>query len=183
MMRHQSLLVLAVSLVCPAALIAQPPKTIEFNRDIRPILSDHCYTCHGPAKSTRKENLRVDTKEGAMTVIAPGKTKESLLYQRITSIDVSERMPPAKTGKKLSDQQIDLIRRWIEQGAPWQEHWAFLAPQRPETPTVKNAAWVRNPIDAFILARLEKEGLTPIAAAQKKQKSAFKKPTTRRGGN
>src|SRR6478736_5888622 len=92
----------------PLALPAQTPKTIEFNRDIRPILSDNCFNCHGPAKSTRKADLRIDTKDGAMTVIAPGKLKESLLYHRIVSVDVHERMPPAKTGKKLSDQQINL---------------------------------------------------------------------------
>ncbi|MBI1832183.1 MAG: DUF1549 domain-containing protein, partial [Planctomycetes bacterium] len=157
----------ALCLLTPAALVAQPAKTIEFNRDIRPILSDNCYTCHGPAKSTRKVDLRVDTKDGAMTVVVPGKAKDSLLYQRITSADVHERMPPFKTGKKLTDKQIDLIRRWIEQGAPWQEHWAFIAPKRPELPkpSPRATAWVKNPIDAFILARLEKEGLAPSPEA------------------
>ncbi len=151
-------------LITPLVASAQP-KTIEFNRDIRPILSENCYTCHGPAKSTRKVDLRIDTKDGAMTVIAPKNLKESLLYQRITSIDVHERMPPAKTGKKLSDQQIELIKRWIEQGAPWQEHWAFIVPKRPELPKVNNAKWGKNPIDAFVLARLEKEGMTPSPEA------------------
>src|SRR5687767_8523435 len=130
----------------PIAIHAQA-QTIDFNRDIRPILSDNCFNCHGPAKNARKGDLRVDSKEGAMSVIAAGKPKESLLLQRITSIDVHERMPPAKTGKKLSGQQIELIKRWIEQGAPWQEHWAFIAPKRPEAPKVKNGAWKKNPID------------------------------------
>src|SRR5580765_8037229 len=106
----------------PSVGVAQSPKTIEFNRDIRPILSENCYTCHGPAKSTRKADLRLDTKDGAATVLAPGNVKESLLFQRITSTDEHERMPPHKTGKKLTAQQIELVRRWIEQGAPWQEH-------------------------------------------------------------
>ena len=163
-MTHQ-LLACAVCLLCPVALLAQPAKTIEFNRDIRPILSEYCYTCHGPAKSTRKADVRLDTKDGAYTVVVPGKLKESHLWQRITSTDVTERMPPAKFGRKLSDQQIDLLRRWIEQGAPWQEHWAFIAPKRPELPKVKNAKWVRNPIDAFILARLDKEGVMPSPEA------------------
>ena len=149
----------------PAVLVAQPTKPVEFNRDIRPILSDNCFNCHGPAKTARKADLRLDTKEGALTVIAPGKLKESLLYQRITSIDPHERMPPEKTGKKLSAVQIDLVKRWIEQGAPWQEHWAFIAPKRPELPKVKNAAWVKNPIDAFILARLEQDGMAPSPEA------------------
>jgi len=149
----------------PTISVAQTPKTIEFNRDVRPILSDNCYNCHGPAKSTRKADLRVDTKDGAMTVVVPGKPKDSLLYQRITSVDVHERMPPFKTGKKLTDKQIDLIRRWIEQGAPWQEHWAFIAPTRPPVPVVKTNVWGHNAIDNFILARLEKEGIKPSPEA------------------
>src|SRR5262249_39841967 len=134
-------------------------------RDIRPILSDNCYNCHGPAKTTRKGDLRVDTKDGASTVLAPGNPKESVLYQRITSVHTNERMPPEKTGKKLTPAQIELIRRWIEQGAQWQEHWAFLAPKRPAVPAVKRKNWTRNPIDAFILARLEREGFTPSPEA------------------
>ena len=100
-----------------------------------------------------------------MTVIAAGKPKESLLYQRITSVDPHERMPPMKAGKKLSDAQIELVKRWIEQGAPWQEHWAFIAPKRPEVPLVRNAVWGQNAIDNFILARLEKEGMKPSPEA------------------
>ena len=109
-MHHLRRLALALCLLCPALVVAQPPKTVEFNRDIRPILSDYCYTCHGPAKSTRKVDLRLDTKEGAMTVVAPRKLKDSLLWQRITSIDPHERMPPEKFGRKLSEQQISLLR-------------------------------------------------------------------------
>ena len=164
MIRIHRLLAGTFLLLIPAALCAQAPK-VEFNRDIRPILSETCFNCHGPAKSTRKAGLRLDTKDGAMSVIAPGKVADSFLYQRITSKDVFEHMPPPKSGKKLSAQQIELLRRWIEQGAPWQEHWAFIAPKRPELPKVKNAKWVRNPIDAFILARLEKEGITPSPEA------------------
>jgi hypothetical protein len=165
MIRTHRLVAAVFLLIVPAALAAQPPQTIEFNRDIRPILSENCFNCHGPAKSARKGDLRVDTKEGALAVIAPSKLKDSLLWQRITSIDAHERMPPAKTGKKLSTQQIEAIKRWIEQGAPWQEHWAFIARKRPELPQVKNAKRVRNPIDAFVLARLEKERMTPSPEA------------------
>jgi hypothetical protein len=146
-------------------LCAQTPKAIEFNRDIRPILSENCYNCHGPAKSTRKADLRLDTKDGALSVVTPGKPKDSFLWQRIISVDEHERMPPAKSGKKLTQLQIDLLKRWIEQGAPWQDHWAFIAPKRPDLPKVTNAKWVRNPIDAFIVARLEKEGMQPSPEA------------------
>src|SRR5262245_34839835 len=134
MKRTHSLLALTLGLFAAASAYAQPAKTVEFNRDIRPILSENCYNCHGPAKNARKGDLRLDTKDGAHSVAAPGNLKDSLLHQRITSNDVFERMPPAKSGKKLTAQQIDLLKRWIEQGAPWQEHWAFIAPTRPELP-------------------------------------------------
>src|SRR5437870_1896577 len=132
MIRYLRLLACAFWLLSPVALDAQPPKTVEFNRDIRPILSDYCYTCHGPAKSTRKAGLRLDLKDGAFAdlggykAVVPGNLKESRLWERITAKEASERMPPTKFGRKLSDQQIDLLRRWIEQGATWQEHWAFI---------------------------------------------------------
>ncbi|MSQ92979.1 MAG: DUF1553 domain-containing protein [Gemmataceae bacterium] len=164
-MHTPRLLTCLILLLAPLGVHAQAPKLVDFNRDIRPILSDTCFVCHGPAKSARKGDLRIDTKDGLLGVIAPKKLKESLLYQRITSADAFERMPPAKSGKKLSEQQIDLIRRWIEQGASWQEHWAFIAPKRPELPTVKDAKWVRNPIDASILGRLEREGMQPSPEA------------------
>ena len=173
MIRYLLLFSCALWLLSPAALLAQPPKTVEFNRDIRPILSDYCYTCHGPAKSTRKADLRLDTKDGAFAdlggykAVVPGNLKESKLWERITAQEASERMPPAKLGRKLNEQQIDLLRRWIEQGAAWQEHWAFLAPKRPDVPRVKNPAWVHNPIDAFILARLDKEGIQPAPEASR----------------
>jgi hypothetical protein len=144
---------------------------VDFNRDIRPILSDACYTCHGPSRSGRKANLRFDTQEGAFAdlggyrAIVPGKLEESHLWQRVTAKAPAERMPPAKSGKQLTSRQIDLLRRWIEQGAKWQNHWAFIPPQRPELPAVKDATWPRNPVDRFVLARLEKEKLHPSAEA------------------
>src|SRR5260370_25132434 len=108
MIRYLLLFCCALWLLCPAALLAQPPKPVEFNRDIRPILSDYCYTCHGPAKSTRKADLRLDTKADAYEVIAPAKLHDSKLWQRITAEKTSERMPPAQSGKKLSDGQKDV---------------------------------------------------------------------------
>jgi hypothetical protein len=144
----------------------QPP--IDFAHQIRPILSENCFTCHGPDDQQRKAKLRLDTKAGAFKelrdgghAIVAGDPKNSVLLQRLLAEDPHERMPPAKTNKKLTPKQIDLVTKWIEQGAPWSEHWAFVTPKRPALPKVKNAAWARNAIDKFILARLEGEGMTP----------------------
>jgi Protein of unknown function (DUF1553)/Protein of unknown function (DUF1549)/Concanavalin A-like lectin/glucanases superfamily/Planctomycete cytochrome C len=150
------------------AVLAQKP--LDFNRDVRPILSDNCFTCHGPDESSRKARLRFDTKDGAFAktgVIVAGKASESRLYKRIVSTNPDAVMPPPSTGHKLTPQQAETIKRWIDDGANWTEHWAFVAPKRPEFPAVKDATWVRNPIDTFILARLEKEGLKPSPEADK----------------
>ncbi|MDB5387150.1 MAG: hypothetical protein JWM11_2796 [Planctomycetaceae bacterium] len=140
---------------------------VEFNRDIRPILSDHCFQCHGPDEKKRKGDLRLDTEagafadhEGTQAVVARDLVK-SELFRRITSTDEAERMPPAKFARQLSPQQIELMKRWIEQGATWQKHWSLISPVRAALPTVKKADWCQTPIDHFILHRLEREGLTP----------------------
>ncbi len=170
------ILALAVSLVCLslflAAVSADDSKTsrVDFNREIRPILADTCFACHGPDENQRQAKLRLDTKEGAFAkpgVIAPGNAAQSRLIRRIASKDSDAVMPPPSSGHKLSDRQIELLRRWIDEGAQWNEHWAYVAPKRPEVPKVNNAGWVRNSIDAFILARLEKEGLKPSPEADK----------------
>jgi len=146
---------------------------VEFNRDIRPILSDNCYQCHGPDPAQRKADLRLDLEAGARAdlggrrAIVAGDLAHSELYQRLISDQEDERMPPAKTGKHLSPRQIDLVRRWIEQGAKWQQHWSLLAPVAVAPPAVAAREWVRNPVDAFVLARLEREGLSPSIAADK----------------
>lgn len=146
--------------------------TVEFSRDIRPILSDKCFTCHGPDETKRQAKLRLDVEadakavRGKKTVVLPGKPEESEIVKRITSGNAAMRMPPAYSGgKKLTDREVALVRDWIAQGAKWQSHWAFVAPVRPSIPVVKNKAWVRNEIDAFVLARLEKEGLKPSPPA------------------
>ena len=146
--------------------------TIDFNRQIQPILSENCFACHGPDAGQRKAKLRLDLKEGALekrkdgaAAVVPGKSAESELFRRITAADTQEHMPPAKTGKKLSPAQVELLRQWIDQGAPWSAHWAYDKPLRPALPDVKHKEWVRNPIDYFILARLEREGLQPSAEA------------------
>ncbi|HXG13215.1 MAG TPA: PSD1 and planctomycete cytochrome C domain-containing protein, partial [Gemmataceae bacterium] len=147
---------------------------VDFNRHIRPILSENCFACHGPDAKQRKAKLRLDTKEGAfgelrsgLRAIVPGKSAESELIARITSDDPAFVMPPPTTGKKLTPEQIALVKQWIDQGAPWSSHWAFVPPQRPALPKVKDGAWPRNPIDHFILARLESEGLAPSPEADK----------------
>ncbi|MFN0199029.1 MAG: DUF1553 domain-containing protein [Planctomycetaceae bacterium] len=154
---------------------AQPVTTrkIQFNRDIRPILSDTCFQCHGPDEKQRQAGLRFDQKDSAFAdrdgkrALVPGQIEHSDLYARITSSDPDVRMPPPASGKELKPEQIDLIRQWIEQGAEWQEHWSLIAPVRPELPQVEQSAWVSNPLDRFILARLESEGMTPSTEATK----------------
>jgi len=143
---------------------------VDFNRDVLPVLSENCFACHGFDANARKAGLRLDTPEGATTklpsgntAIVPGNLDESVLWLRVKT----RTMPPANSGKKLTDAQIETLRRWVEQGARYEKHWAFVPPRRPEIPTVKNKAWVLNPIDAFILARLEKEGLKPSPAADR----------------
>ena len=134
-------------------------KSIDFNRDIRPILSDNCFACHGPDDKERKAKLRLDRHEDALKpaksgdyAIVPGDTKKSLLVERITTEDEDDVMPPPKTKKKLSAQQKELLTRWIAEGAKWQSHWAYESPKRPTPPQVKNEKWVRNEIDQFVLA-------------------------------
>lgn len=151
-----------------------PSSAIDFNRDIRPILSDKCFACHGPDEKERKAKLRFDLKEDAFkpgksgdAAIVPGHPEKSPLIARINASDPDDVMPPPKTGKKLTAQQKDLLTRWIASGAKWQEHWAYEAPKRPELPAVKNKAWPENEIDYFVLARLEKEGLKPAPDADK----------------
>ncbi len=167
----------AVALACGGALLARtavpaqdasPPTEgrIDFNRQIRPILSENCFTCHGFDEQQRKAKLRLDTRDGAVArlrreghAVVPGKPGDSELLARVLSADDAERMPPVTTKKRLTPQQIELLRQWIEQGAPYAQHWAFMPPQRSALPTLKSDGGVRNGIDRFILARLEKEGL------------------------
>src|SRR5262249_27302145 len=144
----------------PAAL-ESIPATIEFNRDIRPILSDKCFQCHGPA--SQQATLRFDLEDGAKHAlsggrfaVAPGGPANSQMIKRITAADPAVRMPRsqggAAAGEPLTARQIALLTRWIEQGATWQKHWSFIPPKRPEVPKgLKDVAWVRNPIDAFVL--------------------------------
>ena len=139
---------------------------LDFNRDVRPILSDACFHCHGPDKSKRKADLRLDTPAGKAAIVA-GKPAESELIRRITSHDKDEVMPPPSSGRTLTAAQKDTLKKWVEQGAAWEAHWAFVVPKRSELPPVKDGAWAKDPIDRFVLARLEKAGLKPSPAAPK----------------
>src|SRR5437016_223774 len=134
---------LLIMFALPACVLASErplPVTIDFNRDIRPIFSENCYACHGPDKNKRKADLRLDTKDGLFSTlkssqnIVPGHPEQSELYRRITAADPDERMPDPKSNKKLADRQMALIKKWIDQGAPWKGHWAYLPVERPNAP-------------------------------------------------
>ncbi len=164
------------SLFSLAVLIGAHLSAAEFNRDIRPILSDKCFTCHGPDAANRKTKLRFDIESGAMIelregrhAIVPGDPDHSEIIRRITSADKAVRMPPAYMGReKLSDKEIALIREWIAQGAKWEPFWSFIPPQRGTVPVIANPTWAKNPIDNFVFAKLAHEGLTPSPEADKR---------------
>ncbi len=157
---------------------AQTPSIILYNRDVRPIFTDVCFACHGADSATREAGLRLDVRDEAieMLAIVPGSIEESELVRRIKlGADDEMRMPPASSHKNLTPEQIDILTRWISQGAPYQPHWAFIPPTRPEIPTVEqafsevkadtsgeaDADWGVNPIDAFVGSKLNSLGLTP----------------------
>lgn len=155
-------------------LMAQPSGPVDFARDVRPILARHCFACHGPDPAQRKAKLRLDTKEGAFSdrggwhPVVAGKVSESEIVERILSADKDEVMPPGGPEKRLKPEEVAVLRRWIEQGAAWRDHWAFGPPVKVATPVVKNAGWARNAIDLFILKSLEDRGLNPNGEADKR---------------
>ena len=155
------------------AAAAHAAPVIGFNQDIRPILADACFHCHGPDPGTRKAGLRLDTeagffsaKPGATPTIIKGKPDASPLYQRLITTDEDEIMPPPDSHKELKPEQIAKVRAWIEQGAPWQPHWSLIAPVKAALPTVKDMSWVKTPVDRYVLAKLETAGLKPAAEAE-----------------
>jgi hypothetical protein len=165
----------AASVLVGGALgLATPPEApVSFDRDIRPILSNACFRCHGPDDKERKADLRLDTKDGLFgdlgghAAVVPGNPAESELLRRISATEAGEKMPPPKSGKKLTAGEIDLLTRWIKQGAVYNTHWSYTKPTLPTVPRVNNSAWPQNAVDRFILARLEREGLAPSPEADR----------------
>ncbi|HMV82197.1 MAG TPA: DUF1553 domain-containing protein [Blastocatellia bacterium] len=148
--------------------VAHGQPQIDFNRDIKPILSDKCFACHGPDAAAKKIKLRLDSESAALAdlgkgrrAVVPNRPEQSELVRRINAADEFERMPPVASGHNLSPREIELLTEWIRQGARWQQHWAFIAPVRPALPKIKNTAWPKNAIDYFVLAKLEAAGLEP----------------------
>lgn len=158
--------------------VSNLPKTIDYIFDVKPILSDRCYLCHGPDEGTREAGLRLDTKEGAFRAIGKdldryaivaGKPEESRLVYKITSTDPQQIMPPPTSNLTLTEYEKQVLIKWIEQGAEWKTHWSFVPPQKKEIPKINNEEWATNTVDYFIIKRLEQEGLTPSEEASKEK--------------
>ncbi len=154
------------------AVAAETPKTVDFTRDIRPILSNACFHCHGPDQQTREAELRLDQRNGLFedrdgyVLVKPGDHSQSELIRRILSDDPDEMMPPADSTKSLTEEQKRLLVQWVGQGAKWKEHWSFVRPRRPTLPAVRQPEWCRNDIDRFTLSQMERAGLAPSAEAR-----------------
>lgn len=147
------------------SVVAREP--VPFNRDVRPILSENCFECHGPDAAKRKADLRLDTGAPGQAIITAGKPSGSELFKRITHADPEERMPPVDSGRALTSSDIETLRAWISQGAKWEKHWAFIPPKRPTIPPAKNSAWPSGAIDRFVLAKLQRAGLQPSPRADR----------------
>ena len=172
-----SVVFFAVALLGTAGATAVPAgepavgveRLIRFARDVRPILSEACFTCHGPDPAKRQADLRVDTQEGllgsAVSVVVPGNAKASELYRRITTDNPQDRMPPPVSHLTLTGRQIEIVRQWIDQGALWEPHWSFVAPSCPEMRGASGLDWPRNAIDGFLLERMKQEQLSPSSEA------------------
>lgn len=176
-MRYTVAIAILVSALAGAAREAEPAGKIDFNRDVRPILSNACLKCHGPDATKRQGGgtggLRLDDPQsasadlGGYAAIVPGQPGESELIQRVTTDDEDLLMPPKASGPRLGKREVAVLKQWIEQGAPFARHWSYVPPVRPPLPEVQDKAWPRNAIDAFVLARLEREGLKPSAEADR----------------
>ena len=159
-------------------ILAALPETVDFNYHIRPLLSDRCFACHGPDENTREADFRLDTEEGAFArlneserkkAIVPGSLRRSELVHRISASDQDYVMPPPASNLQLSEYEKALLKKWINEGAQWKDHWAFTPPVRPELPEVSRLEWVSQPIDHFVLSRLEREGISPSPQADKER--------------
>ncbi|MFT5525977.1 MAG: hypothetical protein ACI9HK_003947, partial [Pirellulaceae bacterium] len=165
--------VFLLTLVCAVSAFADVKK-VDFNRDVRGILADNCYMCHGPDAKEVQGGLRLDLRdvatkesESGAVAIVPGKIDDSELVRRILSDDKSAIMPPPDSHKKLTATQKEILKAWIAEGAEYKEHWAFIAPQRHKLPKVANTQWQSNAIDNFVLAQLEAKGMTPSPEARR----------------
>jgi mono/diheme cytochrome c family protein len=170
MMSTRPTLVLFASLcLCVSVIRPSPGAEVEYNRDVRPVLAENCFACHGPDSAARKADLRLDVRDVAveMGAIVPGKPDKSALVERIFRTG-SGMMPPKKAHKTLKPAQKETLKRWIASGATYQPHWSLISPKRQQPPVVKDKLWVRNPIDHFILAELEKRGLKPALEADRR---------------
>ena len=163
---------LTYMLALASAMVARAAEPVQFSLQIRPILSDHCFHCHGPDETHREAGLRLDSVESALSAangraaIVPGKPDESELWKRIISEDANEVMPPPSTHKSIRPEQRQLIRDWIEQGAKWGEHWAFEDPVARALPVAESSdAWSLSSIDAWVLAKMKQYDLQPAPKA------------------
>ena len=154
---------------------AETASDTHFDRDIRPLLSAACFTCHGPDENKREGDLRLDVREGLLgnssadtPIVAPGDAAGSELFKRLIHADPDQQMPPPEALRQLEPEEIAQIERWIDSGAQWDEHWAFVAPESPPLPEVEQTAWLREPLDAFVLSRLESRGLNPSDEADRR---------------
>src|SRR5579883_1707417 len=169
--RRWILFAMSLLLAVPVFAITSPGTTSKptFNADIRPILSESCFVCHGPDKNNRKAKLRLDVRDVAVEkkAIVPGKPDASEMIRRIYTTNHDDQMPPPDSRKQLTAEQKALLKKWIASGAEYEPHWAYIQPVRPQVPKVQNRSWVRNPIDAFVLHQLEKRKISPAPEADK----------------
>ncbi len=172
---HRLMILIVLGLAVSVGAAEKPlPSPIVYNRDIRPILADNCWHCHGPDDRHREAKLRLDVRGSALApleegrvAIVPGKPELSELVRRITHADPEQRMPLKSSNKILAPRQIAMLKQWIAEGAEYEEHWSFVAPKKSAIPKVSDAKWVRQPIDAFIAVRLDREGLKPVREADR----------------
>jgi hypothetical protein len=168
-MLSQRRLLLSLTVSCATTLALAEP--LVYDRDIRPILSEKCFLCHGQDSKKRMAGLRLDSFEGATAdrgghaALVPGKPESSAIYRRITSQQPARRMPPVSSNRTLTPEQIATLKRWIEEGGMYTKHWAFIPPKRPDIPKVADSSWVKQPIDAFVYQRLTSEHLRPSRPA------------------
>src|SRR4051794_6603619 len=164
----------SVYLIAALLFLGFPARAVEFNRDVRPILSDKCFACHGPDAVSKKIPFRLDREAdakadlgGGRHAIVEGDATASTLVQRIRTNKAAQQMPPVYSGLKLTGAEVQTLEKWVSEGAKWQKHWSFLPPERKPVPQVSDSAWVRNPIDAFVREHLERSGLKPSTEASR----------------